>query len=99
MLYRGGTDESTFGPHLEISGSTLDRVGRDKRNKSGASVFLLGVQVADVNDNAFLDSAPILVTQTVGGPVTKIVSNRFERTPAPEIRNGVAVLEDNAVIP
>ena len=97
MLYRGGTDESTFGPHIELSGSTLTNVGMNKRNKSGASVSMLGVQVADIVNNEFADSAPVLVTQTVGGPVTKIISNRFERTPAPEIMNGEAVLQDNTV--
>ena len=97
VLYRGGTDESTFGPHLEISGSTLVNVGQDKRNKSGASVSMLGVQVADIVNNHFSDSKPIIVTQTVGGPVTRIASNRFERSGEPEIINGEAMLEDNTV--
>ena len=99
VLYRGGTDESTFGPHFELSGSTLNNVGNNKRNKPGASVFLLGVQVGDVVDNTFTDSAPIRVTQTVGDPVTKIVSNLFVRTPGPEIRDGEAVVENNTVTP
>lgn len=97
VLYRGGTDESTFGPHLELSDSTLVNVGQNKRNKSGASVSLLGVQLADIVNNNFSDSKPIIVTQTVGGPVTRIASNRFERSGEPEIINGDAVLEDNTV--
>jgi poly(beta-D-mannuronate) lyase len=98
VVYRGGTDESTFGPHFELSESTLDNVGNGKRNKSGASVSLLGVQVADVVNNEFNDSAPVRVTQTVGDPVTSIRSNRFVRTPAPEVIDGVAVVEDNTVL-
>jgi poly(beta-D-mannuronate) lyase len=98
VLYRGGTDESTFGPHFELSGSTLENVGRSKRNKSGASVSLLGVQLADVVTTEFTDSAPLVVTQTVGDPITKITSNRFERTAEPEIRNGEARVEDNTVV-
>jgi poly(beta-D-mannuronate) lyase len=98
VLYRGGTDESTFGPHFELSGSTLENVGRSKRNKSGASVSLLGVQLADVVATEFTDSAPLVVTQTVGDPITKITSNRFERTAEPEIRNGEARVEDNTVV-
>jgi poly(beta-D-mannuronate) lyase len=99
VLYRGGTDESTFGPHFELVDSTLDNVGQNKRNKSGASVSLLGVQVADVENVEFAGSAPIRVTQTVGGPITAIRSNTFTDTPAPEILNGEAVLEDNTVTP
>jgi poly(beta-D-mannuronate) lyase len=98
VLYRGGTDESTFGPHFELSGSTLENVGRNKRNKSGASVSLLGVQLADVVATEFTDSAPLVVTQTVGDPITKITSNRFERTAEPDIRNGEARVEDNTVV-
>jgi poly(beta-D-mannuronate) lyase len=97
VLYRGGTDESTFGPHFELSSSRLSDVGNNKRNKSRASVSLLGVQLAEISNVEFIDSKPVIVTHTVGGPVTKIVSNRFERTPAPEIHNGEALLEDNTV--
>ena len=98
VLYRGGTDESTFGPHFKLEASKLLNVGKDKRNKSAASVSLLGVQLTDVNNAEFVESAPIRVTLTVGGPVTNINSNTFKSTPAPEILNGEAVLTDNTVI-
>jgi poly(beta-D-mannuronate) lyase len=97
-LYRGGTDESTFGPHFELRGSTLDNVGHSKRNRSGAAVRLLGVQRADVIDNVFTGSRPLRVELTVGDPVTVIRSNTFRSTPAPEILNGEALVADNEVV-
>jgi poly(beta-D-mannuronate) lyase len=96
-IYRGGTDESTFGPHVEIRGADLNSVGKNKRNKSAASVFMLGVQVASIKDNDFMESKPIRVVQTVGDPVTRIEDNRFTRTPAPEILNGTAIVSGNTV--
>ena len=82
-VYRGGTDESTFGPRLEIRSSVLDSVGHNARNKTGSSVRLLGVQVTDIHDNEFIDSRPIRVTHTVGDPITRIGNNRFAGTPEP----------------
>ena len=82
-IYRGGTDESTFGPRLELRSSVLDSVGHNARNKTAASIRLLGVQVADIHDNEFIDSRPIRVTHTVGDPITRIGNNRFAGTPEP----------------
>ncbi len=82
-IYRGGTDESTFGPRLELRSSVLDSVGHNARNKTAASIRLLGVQVADIHDNDFIDSRPIRVTHTVGDPITRIANNRFTGTPEP----------------
>ena len=96
-IYRGGTDESTFGPHVEISDTSLVSVGNNKRNKTGASVHLHGIQVVDIKNNDLKESKPIRVVQTVGEPVTRISNNNFVATPAPEIINGSAVLEGNTV--
>ena len=96
-IYRGGTDESTFGPHVEIRNTSIDSVGGNKRNKTGASVYLHGIQVVDIKNNEFKKSKPIRVIQTVGEPVTRIRNNRFVATPAPEIINGTAILEGNTV--
>ena len=96
-IYRGGTDESTFGPHVEISDTSLVDVGNNKRNKTGASVHLHGIQVVDIKDNAFKESKSVRVVQTVGEPVTRISNNNFVATPAPEIINGTAILEGNTV--
>ena len=82
-LYRGGTDESTFGPRLKFHSSVLESVGHSSRNRTAASIRLLGVQMADIHDNEFINSRPVVVTHTVGDPVTRIAGNRFAGTPAP----------------
>jgi poly(beta-D-mannuronate) lyase len=98
VLYRGGTDESTFGPHFELRDSSLKNVGNGKRNKSKSSVALHGVQVATITGTRIVDSQPIRAMLTVGDPVTAIKGNTFQATPAPEILNGQAVVSDNTVI-
>ena len=85
-IYRGGTDESTFGPHFELRASSLASVGHGPRNSSGASIRLWGVQATDIFDNVFADSQPVRVVHTVGDPVTRLVGNRFEETPEPIIQ-------------
>jgi len=84
-IYRGGTDESTFGPHFELRGSTLESVGHGKRNKSAASIALHGVQATNIHDNVFVDSKPIRIAETVGEPVTTLSNNRFDGTEAPVV--------------
>jgi poly(beta-D-mannuronate) lyase len=84
-IYRGGTDESTFGPHFELRGSTLESIGHGKRNKSVASVALHGVQATNIQDNVFVDSKPIRIAETVGEPVTTVLANHFHGTDAPII--------------
>lgn len=79
--YRGGTDESTFGPHFELTGSTLKNVGLGKRNKSKSAILIHGVQVSNIRDNRFINSAGINVKHTVGEPVTHIEQNEFLNTP------------------
>ena len=88
-VYRGGTDESTFGPHFELRSSSLASVGNGSRNKAGASIRLLGVQATDIFDNVFVDSRPVRVTHTVGDPVTRLGGNRFEGTPEPIVHEFV----------
>jgi poly(beta-D-mannuronate) lyase len=80
-FYRGGTDESTFGPHFELSNSTVKKVGFGKRNKSKSSILLHGVQVTNINNNKFEQSPAITVMHTVGEPVTTITNNQFVDTP------------------
>ena len=92
-LYRGGRDESTFGPHFELRGSRFDNVGLGSRNTLGASLWLHGVQDTDIVDNEFVDSAPFLIEHTVGDPQTDIANNQFRNTQSPtlkEITSGLA---------
>ncbi|WP_164088968.1 polysaccharide lyase 6 family protein [Sphingorhabdus sp. YGSMI21] len=82
-IYRGGRDESTFGPHFSLTGSAFMNVGRSSNNVTGASVVLHGVQHSDINDNVFQDAAPIKITHTVGRPRTRITNNISRNMPAP----------------
>ncbi|MBL0968371.1 MAG: TonB-dependent receptor [Brevundimonas sp.] len=66
-LYRGGTDESTFGPRLTVTGSTFERVGRG--GDEPASLRLYGVQRAEIADNRFVDSGPARFFRRVGEPL------------------------------
>lgn len=84
-IYRGGTDESTFGPHFTLEASLLDDVGKNKRNRAQASVLLHGVQHAQVSGNRFIESAPLVVRHTVGVPQTRISDNQFLDTDMPTL--------------
>lgn len=84
-VYRGGTDESTFGPHFIMQGNVLKNVGQGSRNKSAASVRLHGAQVTHVSKNKFFDSAGIDIEHTVGEPVTTVADNEFANTIAPKV--------------
>lgn len=84
-LYRGGSDESTFGPHLSLTDSIIRNVGRDKRNKTKSSVRIHGVQLSDVSNNTFDESAGVSVAHTVAEPITKISHNRFINTAMPTV--------------
>ena len=82
-VYRGGTDESTFGPHFLFANNQVSKVGQGKRNKYRAAIYLHGAQDTDILDNVFSESKPIKVEHTVGEPQTKILNNRFLKTDLP----------------
>jgi len=84
-LYRGGKDESTFGPHLSFVKNTVINASNDKRNKSSASLYVHGTQVAAINDNNFTNSAPVVIEHTVGEPMTVITDNTFKKTALPSV--------------
>lgn len=77
-LYRGGSDESTFGPVLTLTGTRLQQVG----NASDASLRLHGVQRAVLLDNQFIDSAAVRAVRTTGTPRLIAARNQFVGTPA-----------------
>lgn len=82
-VYRGGRDESTFGPFVNISDNVLANVGKATTNGSGASLNLHGVQTAVLSRNALAGSSPLRVVHTVGTPNTSVTDNSFSETPAP----------------
>ncbi|HEX8660575.1 MAG TPA: TonB-dependent receptor, partial [Brevundimonas sp.] len=79
-LYRGGTDESTFGPRLVLTGSTFERSGRS--GDEAGDLKLYGDQRAEVRDNHFIDSGAPRFFRRVGEPVFVWSGNRLENTPA-----------------
>ena len=96
--YRGGRDESTFGPHFVMTGSSFENIGAGKRNKTESSLYLHGVQVTSISGNTFKDSRPFLVNHTVGEPKTRIENNRFIETDGPRVFELNSGLENTAVI-
>ena len=71
-IYRGGTDESTFGPIIVVEGNEFTNVGLGSRNKSGASLLFHGVQNLRVSDSNWNGSAPLELYLTNGEPITVI---------------------------
>ena len=97
-LYRGGRDESTFGPHLSFTNNTVTNAGHDVRNKTNSVIKLHGVQVTAINNNQFNNTAPVTLEHTVGEPVSEITGNNFIKTPAPSIVELYALGEHTAVL-
>ena len=56
-LYRGGTDESTFGPHFTMNESHVTNVGNGT-NKS-APPFFCTEQVTEIAENTVIKSAQL----------------------------------------
>ncbi|AKQ43137.2 Poly(beta-D-mannuronate) lyase [Aurantiacibacter atlanticus] len=82
-VYRGGTDESTFGPHVNIRNSHFTNVGRAAN--AGTSLTLHGVQETEISGNSFTASAPLSITHTVGTPNTRLSGNEFVATLPPQL--------------
>ena len=76
-LYRGGRDESTFGPFLEMEHNIFDHVGYGKKNKYKTAVSLYGVQVNEINNNIFNNTKALEMHLVVGEPIVNIRNNNF----------------------
>jgi len=76
-LHRGGGDESTFGPILQLASCTFDNVGNDKRNKYQAAVHIHGVQYANMENLELKNSKKINMFLTVGDPVIQVKNSDF----------------------
>ena len=82
-IYRGGTDESTFGPNVKIDDCFMKNCGKGKRNKGGNVIYLHGVQVAKIDKLNLNDCADFRLFLTNGEPVTRI--NQLNIFPKAEI--------------
>lgn len=97
-VYRGGTDESTFGPHVNVTGSSFTKIGANKRNKTGGSFLLHGAQATLLEGNTFSEARPLIIDHTVGEPKTQILNNDFGGTAAPQIRELNSDEENTAIL-
>lgn len=79
-LYRGGTDESTFGPRIIVAGSTFERVGG--RADPPVALALHGVQNARLLDNRFIDGGGVRFFRTVGAPSFHETGTILNRAPS-----------------
>ncbi|SNR32944.1 chondroitinase-B domain-containing protein [Lutibacter flavus] len=84
-LYRGGKDESTFGPFLEVDHNVFDNVGHGKKNKYNAATSLYGVQVNDITNNIFTNCKPMEMHLVVGDPIVNIFNNNIYKSDAIKI--------------
>jgi len=95
-IYRGGTDESTFGPIVVVEGNEFVNAGLGTRNKSGASLKFHGVQKLHISDSSWNNSAPLELYLTNGEPITMIKDVVMEDT-SPIRANNNEYEIDNAV--
>ena len=80
-VYRGGTDESTFGPIVVVEGNEFTNIGLGTRNKTEASLKFHGVQKLHISDSNWNKSAPLELYLTNGEPITVIKDVVMEGTP------------------
>lgn len=73
-MYRGGSDESTFGPHVDVSGSRFTDVG----GQSVPLMVLHGIQKGSFTDNEVSSALPVSVIFTTGLPVFKVSENTVD---------------------
>jgi poly(beta-D-mannuronate) lyase len=95
-IYRGGTDESTFGPIVVVEGNQFTNTGHGTRNKSGASLIFHGVQKLHISNSSWSNSAPLELYLTNGEPITVIEDVVMEDT-APLRANNNEYEIDNVV--
>ncbi len=76
-VYRGGTDESTFGPIMTLEDVVINNSGKGKRNKIGAVLRFHGVQKLNIDNVRITDSQGIDLFLTNGEPITNLSNITF----------------------
>ncbi len=76
-VYRGGTDESTFGPIMTLQDVEIKNSGKGKRNKVNAALRFHGVQKLNVDNVKISDSRGIDLFMTNGEPITNLSNITF----------------------
>lgn len=95
-VYRGGTDESTFGPIVTVSGVNISNSGRGTRNKVDAALRFHGVQKLQIDKVDFSESAGIDLFMTNGEPITKVSNVKFTNSKGLKT-NGESFQSENIV--
>ena len=96
-VYRGGTDESTFGPIMTIKDVEINNSGKGKRNTTGAVLRFHGVQKLSIDNVKINDSKAMDLFMTNGEPITKISNVTFTNSDG-LITNNEPYESDNIVI-
>jgi len=96
QLYRGGTDESTNGPILNVSHCVFDNVGKNIRNRYNASLSMYGVQVNHIENNIFNNSKGIKMHLVVGEPIVTVLNNNFFNTDKMMVSGDEKFIEKNS---
>ena len=96
-IYRGGNDESTFGPIVTVANSEILNSGKGNRNKTGASFLFHGVQNLNVHDVVMENAAPINLYLTNGEPITILKDIKLKNT-APTISNNNQFVQENITV-
>lgn len=79
-IYRGGTDESTFGPIVNIHNVEIVNCGQGKRNKSESTFRFHGVQKLKVQNVKFESSNGIDLHHTNGEPISRFSDLSFNNS-------------------
>ena len=96
-VYRGGTDESTFGPIMTISDVSITNSGKGKRNKAASVLKFHGVQKLMVKNVNITDSRGIDLHLTNGEPITSISDVTFSNSEG-LTANNQAFTQENVVV-
>jgi len=80
-VYRGGRDESTFGPHVWVRGSSFDGVA----TRGGPFMELHGIQNLELTGNRVANTEPARFTITTGIPKTEVSGNTRVGADAPPL--------------
>ncbi|MEQ9298145.1 MAG: polysaccharide lyase 6 family protein [Cyclobacteriaceae bacterium] len=76
-VYRGGTDESTFGPIMTIKDVEIHNSGKGARNKTDAVLRFHGVQKLNLDNVKISDSKGVDLYLTNGEPITNMSNITF----------------------
>ncbi|MDO6747804.1 chondroitinase-B domain-containing protein [Gilvimarinus sp. 1_MG-2023] len=87
VVYRGGFDESTFGPVVKVENNDLNNVGKGSTHRSGSSMYFHGVQNLTIENTEWVDSAPLKLYLTNGDPETVINNVIMKNTGEIEANN------------